>query len=44
LLGLDPVEDSGQLHPIVGAQLQATALPGLLKVGEILAVRLFRWE
>jgi ABC-2 type transport system ATP-binding protein len=38
LLGLDPGEDSEQLHPIVGAQLQASALPGLLKVGEILGL------
>jgi ABC-2 type transport system ATP-binding protein len=38
VLGLDPGEDSERLHLIVGAQLQASALPGLLKVGEILAM------
>lgn len=38
VLGLDPGEDSEQLHPIVGAQLQASALPPLLKVGEILGL------
>ncbi len=38
VLGLDPGEDSEQLHPVVGAQLQASALPPLLKVGEILGL------
>jgi ABC-2 type transport system ATP-binding protein len=36
VLGLDPAEDRQKLHQIVGAQLQAAALPPLLKVGEIL--------
>jgi ABC-2 type transport system ATP-binding protein len=38
VMGLDPGEDSEQLHLIAGAQLQASALPGLLKVGEILGL------
>jgi ABC-2 type transport system ATP-binding protein len=38
VMGLDPGEDSERLHTIVGAQLQASALPGLLKVGEILGL------
>jgi ABC-2 type transport system ATP-binding protein len=38
VMGLDPGEDSEQLHLIVGAQLQASALPGLLKVSEILGM------
>ena len=38
VMGLDPVQDSEQLHLIVGAQLQAGALPPLLKVGEILGL------
>ena len=38
VLGLDPGADSEQLHPVVGAQLQASALPPLLKVGEILGL------
>jgi ABC-2 type transport system ATP-binding protein len=38
VLGLDPGEDSGRLHLIVGAQLQAGALPPLLRVGEILGL------
>jgi ABC-2 type transport system ATP-binding protein len=38
VLGLNPAEDGEQLHLIVGAQLQASALPGLLKVGEILGL------
>ena len=38
VMGLDPGEDREQLHLIVGAQLQASALPGLLKVGEILGL------
>jgi ABC-2 type transport system ATP-binding protein len=36
VLGLDPDEDREKLHLVVGAQLQASALPPLLKVGEIL--------
>jgi len=38
VLGLNPGEDREELHLIVGAQLQASALPGLLKVGEILGL------
>jgi ABC-2 type transport system ATP-binding protein len=38
VMGLDPGEDSQRLHLIVGAQLQESALPGLLKVGEILGM------
>jgi len=36
VMGLDPRVDREELHVIVGAQLQASALPGQLKVGEIL--------
>jgi len=36
VMGLDPQEDREDLHAIVGAQLQASALPARLKVGEIL--------
>ncbi len=36
VMGLDPHRDREGLHAIVGAQLQASALPGKLKVGEIL--------
>ncbi len=36
VMGLDPQVDREELHVIVGAQLQASALPGQLKVGEIL--------
>jgi ABC-2 type transport system ATP-binding protein len=36
VLGLDPRPDRDQLHAIVGVQLQASSLPGQLKVGEIL--------
>lgn len=35
VMGLDPQEDREDLHAIVGAQLQASALPARLKVGEI---------
>jgi ABC-2 type transport system ATP-binding protein len=35
VMGLDPEGDRGELHRIVGVQLQASALPGQLKVGEI---------
>ena len=38
VLGLDPDADRERLHQIVGAQLQQSALPGLLKVGEILGL------
>ena len=36
LLGLDPRADRDKIHEIVGVQLQAGALPGKLRVGEIL--------
>ena len=36
VMGLDPQADREELHVIVGAQLQASALPGQLKVSEIL--------
>ena len=36
LLGLDPQADRDEVHEIVGAQLQASAFPSKLKVGEIL--------
>jgi ABC-2 type transport system ATP-binding protein len=36
LLGLDPRTDRDEVHEIVGVQLQAGALPGKLRVGEIL--------
>ncbi len=36
VLGLDPGQDREELHPIVGAQLQDSAQPPKLKVGEIL--------
>jgi ABC-2 type transport system ATP-binding protein len=36
VMGLDPRADLGALRPVVGAQLQASALPGQMKVGEIL--------
>jgi ABC-2 type transport system ATP-binding protein len=38
VLGLDPVADREQLRLLVGAQLQTSALPAKLKVGEILAL------
>jgi ABC-2 type transport system ATP-binding protein len=38
VMGFDPGVDREELHLIVGAQLQASALPGLLKVGEILGL------
>jgi ABC-2 type transport system ATP-binding protein len=38
LMGLDPGEDREELHLIVGAQLEASALPPLLRVGEILGL------
>jgi ABC-2 type transport system ATP-binding protein len=37
VLGLDPARDAAELRPIVGAQLQESALPAKLRVGEILA-------
>jgi len=36
LLGLDPRADRAEVHEIVGVQLQASALPDRLRVGEIL--------
>ncbi|MGH9103996.1 MAG: ABC transporter ATP-binding protein, partial [Acidimicrobiales bacterium] len=36
VMGLDPARDRHQLHLVVGAQLQASALPPKLRVGEIL--------
>jgi ABC-2 type transport system ATP-binding protein len=36
LLGLDPQADRDEVHEIVGVQLQASALPAKLRVGEIL--------
>ena len=36
VMGLDPHRDREDLHAIVGAQLQASALPAHLRVGEIL--------
>ena len=38
VMGVDPGEDREALHLIAGVQLQASALPGLLKVGEILGL------
>ena len=38
VMGLNPGENREELHLIVGAQLQASAQPGLLKVGEILGL------
>jgi ABC-2 type transport system ATP-binding protein len=38
VMGLDPRDDKEELHLIVGAQLQASALPGLLRVREILGL------
>jgi ABC-2 type transport system ATP-binding protein len=39
VLGLDPARERAQLRPWIGAQLQASALPDRLRVGE--ALRLF---
>ena len=36
LLGLDPQADRERVHEIVGVQLQASAMPAKLRVGEIL--------
>jgi ABC-2 type transport system ATP-binding protein len=36
LMGLDPHADRDEVHEIVGVQLQASAMPDRLKVGEIL--------
>src|SRR5262249_30680141 len=36
VLGLDPQASPAQVHEIVGVQLQASALPARLRVGEIL--------
>ena len=38
LLGLDPQADRDEVHEIVGVQLQTSALPGRLRVGEILSM------
>jgi ABC-2 type transport system ATP-binding protein len=38
VMGLNPGADKEQLHLIVGAQLQASALPARLRVGEILGL------
>jgi ABC-2 type transport system ATP-binding protein len=38
LLGLDPQTDRDRVHEIVGVQLQASAMPSKLRVGEILAM------
>jgi ABC-2 type transport system ATP-binding protein len=37
LLGLDPRTDRDEIHEVVGVQLQSGALPGKLRVSEILA-------
>ncbi len=39
VLGLDPARDRARLRPLVGAQLQTSALPDRLRVGE--ALKLF---
>lgn len=39
VLGLDPLHDADRLRPMIGAQLQDSALPDRLRVGE--AVQLF---
>ncbi len=36
VLGLDPARDQAQLHQMVGVQLQSSALPAKLRVGEII--------
>src|ERR1700732_4346898 len=36
LLGLDPQAGRDEIHEIVGVQLQASAMPAKLRVGEIL--------
>jgi ABC-2 type transport system ATP-binding protein len=36
LLGLDPLSDRDEVHEVVGVQLQASAFPAKLRVGEIL--------
>jgi ABC-2 type transport system ATP-binding protein len=36
VLGLDPQRQKAELHQLVGVQLQSSALPGKLRVGEIL--------
>jgi len=38
LLGLDPRTDADQIHEVVGVQLQTSALPPKLRVGEILTM------
>jgi ABC-2 type transport system ATP-binding protein len=45
VLGLDPQTEREKLHPLVGAQLQASALPPRLRVAEILDLyRSFYYE
>ncbi len=39
VLGLDPIRDAARLRPMIGSQLQASALPDRMRVGE--AVELF---
>jgi ABC-2 type transport system ATP-binding protein len=39
ILGLDPIRDQAKLRTVIGAQLQSSALPDRLRVGE--ALRLF---
>ena len=39
MLGLDPVTQADRLRPLIGSQLQDSALPDRLRVGE--AVDLF---
>src|SRR3984885_545915 len=38
LLGLDPRTDRDRIHEVVGVQLQASAMPARLRVGEILGL------
>src|ERR1700679_841393 len=38
LLGLDPRADRDRIHEVVGVQLQASAMPARLRVGEILGL------
>ena len=38
VLGLDPVRDANRLRPMIGSQLQDSALPDRLRVGEAIAL------
>ncbi len=38
VLGLDPVRDATQLRPLIGSQLQSSALPDRLRVAEAVAL------